>query len=85
MQQKSFTIVFATDRSPREAFDAIKNVRGWWGGELEGPAENVGDEFIYRYKDLHFSKQKVTELVPEKKVVWLVTESSLNFIKEKNE
>jgi Activator of Hsp90 ATPase homolog 1-like protein len=85
MQQKSFTTAFTVDQSPKEAFDAIKNVRGWWGGELEGSAENVGDEFIYQYKDLHFSKQKVTELVQEKKVVWLVTESSLNFIKDKKE
>ena len=52
---------------------------------VEGSADKVGDEFTYRYKDIHYSKQRVTELIPGKKIVWLVTESNLNFIKDKQE
>ncbi len=84
-QSTNFSISYLVDQTPKEAFDAINNVRGWWSGEFEGNTDKVGEEFIYRYKDIHYSKQKITELVPGKKVVWLVVDSQLNFIKEKNE
>ena len=73
------------DRTPKEAFDAITDVRGWWAGEIEGSTVEQGDEFTYRYKDFHYSKQRLMEVVPNKKVVWLVTESSINFVQDKNE
>jgi len=36
-------------------------------------------------EDMHFSKQRVVEVTPGKKVVWLITESQLNFTKDKSE
>ncbi len=40
---------------------------------------------MYRYKDVHYSKQKITEFIPGKRVVWLVLDSFLNFVKDKTE
>jgi hypothetical protein len=87
MKDQSFTTKFTVDRTPEEAFAAINNVRGWWTGEpgVEGSADKVGDEFTYGYQPHHYSKQQVVELVPGKKVVWLVLESQLNFIEDKSE
>ena len=35
--------------------------------------------------DFHLSRQKVVELIPGKKVVWLVTESNLSFVSKHDE
>ena len=80
-----FTTSFTVDQSPEEVFEAINNVREWWGGEIEGASTRVGDEFSYRYKDLHFSRQKVSELVPGRKVVWRVIDAALTFTKDQGE
>jgi hypothetical protein len=34
---------------------------------------------------MHRAKQKITELIPGKKIVWRVLESDLSFLKDKNE
>src|SRR2546421_12128569 len=85
MSDQHYTTAFTVDQTPEEAFAAINNPRSWWTGEFEGNADKLGDEFTYRYEPHHYSKQKVEEFLPGKKVVWLVTESQLNFIKDKSE
>jgi activator of Hsp90 ATPase-like protein len=85
MNDHDFTATFSVDQTPDEAFAAINNVRGWWSGEIEGSADKLGDEFSYRYEDLHYSKQKVTEFVPGKRVVWLVLDGGPNFVKDRTE
>jgi hypothetical protein len=82
---KDFTTTILVNQTPNEVFNAINHVGDWWQGEIKGSANKLDDEFIYRMEDFHFSKQKVVELVPNKKVVWLVTESQLNFTKDKSE
>ena len=85
MNDKNFTTTFTVDQSPEEAFTAINNVRRWWSGEIEGSTDKRGDEFSYQYQDVHRSKQKITELIPGKKVVWHVLDGHLNFVQDKTE
>jgi hypothetical protein len=85
MKNRDFTTTISVDQTPDEAFAAINNVRGWWSGEINGDTDQLGAEFTYRYKDMHRSKQKVTEFIPGKKVVWHVLESRLSFVKDKSE
>ena len=85
MQATDFTTTITVDQSPNEVFEAIIEPQNWWSGDFEGDTKNVNDEFTYRYADMHYSKQRVVESIPGEKVVWLVTESQLNFIEDKEE
>jgi hypothetical protein len=84
-KDRDLTVTFSVDETPEEAFEAVTNVRGWWSGEIDGPTGELGGEFTYRYQDIHYSKQRVTELVPGKRVVWLVLDSYLEFVEDKRE
>jgi hypothetical protein len=79
-EQRHLTITISFDQTPEQAFEAINNVRGWWSGDIEGPTDVLEGEFSYRYQDFHFSKQKITELLPGKKVVWQIVDSYLGFV-----
>lgn len=85
MNTTDFTTTIVVEHSTKEAFDAINNVRGWWQGEIEGNTDKLNEEFTYRMKEVHFSKQKLIEIIPNEKIVWLVTDSKLNFTKDPSE
>ena len=85
MSVSDFTTTLLVDQPPKEAFNAINNVRGWWSEEIEGSTDKLNDEFTYHYQDVHISKMKLIELIPNKKVVWLVMENYFKFTKDKEE
>jgi hypothetical protein len=85
MKTPDFTSTLLVDQAPREVFDAVNNPQNWWPGEIAGSSKKLNDEFTYRYKDIHYSKQRIVEMVPDQKVVWLVIESQLNFTDDTNE
>jgi hypothetical protein len=49
MSTQDYSIAFTVDASPEEVFAAVNNVRGWWSGEIEGPTDQLGGQFTYRY------------------------------------
>jgi uncharacterized protein YndB with AHSA1/START domain len=85
MATQDFTTNIIVDQSPATVFSAVTNPRGWWSQEIEGVTEKLNDEFTYHYKDVHNCKMKLIEVVPDKKVVWLVMENYFNFTKDKSE
>ena len=90
MKIQDFKVSLLVDQTPEKAFQAISNVRGWWSGlyseEIEGSTENLNSEFTFRAgPGVHYSKQRLVEVIPNKKIVWLVTDSELNFLKKKHE
>jgi hypothetical protein len=83
--ENSYTTSFSVDQSPEDVFNAIVNVREWWGEGITGETKKEGDEFTYEVRGVHHSVQKLVEVIPNKKVVWLVTESNMTFINDPKE
>lgn len=82
MENESYTSTIEVSQSPKEVFNRIKEVSKWWSKECEGSSAKLNDEFIIRHGDVHYSKQKLVELIPYKKIVWLITDSKLNWLEQ---
>ena len=85
---KNFTATIEVAQSPQIVFRYITgDVAKWWGGkDLSGSSTKLNDEFIINHPGAHYSKQKLVEVDPGRKLVWLVTDSHLDWLKgNKNE
>jgi hypothetical protein len=84
-KQIGFTTTFVVDRTPRVVFDAVRDPRRWWSAEIEGETTQVGDEFVFDVPGIHRTKQQLLEVIANRRVVWLVTEAEMTFIKQRDE
>lgn len=90
MTNKSFQYSFTTSKSASDVFAHVINPNNWWvglyGETIEGKSKGINDEFSFKAGDgVHYSNQKLIELETNKRIVWLVTESNLSFLKNTNE
>lgn len=80
-----FSTTIDIDRPPREVFDAINQPRRWWSDSVHGEASRLGDQFVFDGADHHFWTFRVTELVPGERIIWRVTDSTMNWVQDTNE
>ena len=90
MANKNFTYSFETAKGPQEVFGLLTQIPQWWSGlfeeTIEGKSEKVNDAFSFAAGGgAHYTEQKVVELVPGKKIVWLVTNANLSFLEKPDE
>lgn len=85
METQDFTISMKVAAAAGHAFQCINNVSAWWTENLEGSSQLPGDEFTVTFGDVHMSTQKLTEVIPGRRVIWLITDSKLNFISDQQE
>ena len=72
----NFTKTMTFAESPEQVFRTISDPRAWWGGgQIDGPTDRLGAKFDYRYGKTFRVAHEITELVPNKKVVWHVNEA----------
>jgi len=82
---KDYTISLTVDAAAHDVFNSINNVAAWWTDDLKGNSQKLNDVFTVQFADMHVSTQKIIEVIPDKRIVWLVTDSTLSFIKDKSE
>ena len=68
----------------KEAFGAINSVAKWWTENVEGNSLKLNDEFKVGFGTT-WKKFKIVEFVPDKKVVWQVTDCFMPWNPDKTE
>jgi len=81
---KNFHITILVNASAAETMKKISLVNGWWAKNFSGSAEKLNDKFTVNFGET-FVDFQVSELVPNKKVVWKVIDCNLHWIKTKKE
>ena len=84
MKGQNFTASILVEQTPEKVFAAINNIWGWWSEDVDGATNTLGQEFMYRDKHL-WCKMKITELIPDEKIVWHVLESEMDDVEEGKE
>ena len=84
MKNNSFNCSITASISAGEAMKKISNVPEWWGVTFTGSAEKQNDQFMVKMSGDSFFNFTVTELIPGKKVVWLVTDCNMPWYTDKS-
>ena len=86
MEKKNdFSSSISSEISASEAIKKISNVTGWWGITFSGSSEKQNDKFIVKMGGDSFFDFTVAELIPGKKIVWLVTDCNMPWFSDKKE
>jgi hypothetical protein len=80
-----FNCSIASKISASEAIKKISNVPEWWGVAFTGSAEKQNDQFTVKMGGDSFFNFTVTELVADKRVVWLITDCHMPWYQDKKE
>jgi hypothetical protein len=84
MEKKNFNRTITVNASAEEAMKKINQVNLWWAKNFSGRAEKLNDKFTVRFGET-FVDFLISELVPNKKVAWKVTDCNLHWINAKKE
>jgi hypothetical protein len=84
MNQQNYQCSIAVDVTPHEAFEALNQVNEWWAKDFEGSAEKLNDVFTVHFGETWVTF-KISELIPDKKIVWQVTDCYLPWLNDKTE
>lgn len=84
MHSQPYTCSITVPASVTKAFAAIGHVADWWAKVFEGRARALDDVFTVRFGET-FVTFRITEMIPDRKVVWHVTECFLPWLKDKTE
>lgn len=90
MKKENFSFSFKSSKPADQVYALLLDPTKWWSGlfkeTFKGKSQSVNDEFSFKAGDgVHYSKQKLIEVIPGKRIVWLVTDSDLNFLKKTDE
>jgi len=85
MEKQNYTATIEVKAPAEKAFTSVNNVSEWWAENLEGSSHKLNDVFTIHFSGNNFVTHKIVEFVPDKKVVWQVTDCYLEWLTDKKE
>jgi hypothetical protein len=85
MENQNLQIRITAKISASEAIKRINKVPEWWGVTFSGSSEKQKDQFVVKMSGDSFFNFTVTELIPARRVVWLVTDCNMPWYSDKKE
>jgi hypothetical protein len=84
MKKQDYTTSILVKATASKAFKDINDVAAWWTENIEGSSEKLNDVFTIHFGEA-FVTMKIVESVPDKKVVWNVSDCDLHWLADKKE
>ncbi|MEO8854905.1 MAG: SRPBCC domain-containing protein [Ginsengibacter sp.] len=84
MEKQNYYCSITAKISARDTFKCICKVTEWWSKNIEGKSKKLNDVFTYYSRESRVTF-KITECIPDKKIVWHVTDGYLPSFKDKSE
>jgi len=85
MKKQNYTCSITTAITAHETFERINRVSEWWSENIKGSFKKLNDIFTIHFNFGDTFVIKIVELVKNKKIVWLVTDCDLTWIKDNKE
>ena len=85
MEKKDYNATIVVSQPANEVFKSINSVSKWWTENIEGDTENLNGVFTIHFSEESFVTHQLIEVVPDKIVVWLVTDCFLPWFNDKTE
>ena len=83
-KQTDFSYSLTVKASAKECMKKIGEVDLWWAKNFKGKAGKLNDKFSVYFGDTYVNFI-ISDVIPGKKITWLVTDCNLHWIKDKKE
>ena len=85
MEKKSYQSSISANINASEVIKKISRIPEWWGVSFSGSSEKENDTFTVKMTGDSFFDFTVAELIPGKRVVWLVNDCNMPWYSDKKE
>src|SRR5258708_5951073 len=84
MENQNYNCAFVVKNPAQEVYESICRVPEWWTINTEGNSKKINDAFTIHFGETRVDF-KIVEIIPNKKIVWLVTDCFLHWLDDKTE
>ncbi len=84
-KQQDFSYSLTVRASAKETMKKISQVNLWWAKNFGGKSGKLNDEFSVYFGDDTYVNFKLSDVITDKKTIWLVTDCNLGWIEDKKE